>query len=48
MNVSSFRILFSAYIILGFMLMTITLMQSLGKASKASVAGPPTDLHRPF
>ena len=32
-----FRILFSTYILLGFLIMAITLMQSLGKASKASV-----------
>lgn len=37
MGAANFRILFSTYIILGLMLMTITLMQSLGKASKASV-----------
>ena len=36
-GVRDFRILFSAYIVLGFVLMAITLMQSLGKASKASV-----------
>ena len=34
---TDFRILFSTYILLGFMLMVITLMQSLGKASKASI-----------
>lgn len=32
-----FRLLFSTYILLGFLIMAITLMQSLGKASKASV-----------
>lgn len=37
MGAADFRILFSTYIVLGFMLMVITLMQSLGKASKASV-----------
>lgn len=37
MGVSGFRILFSTYIVIGFLLMVITLMQSLGKASKASV-----------
>lgn len=37
MGVTDFRILFSTYIFLGLMLMAITLMQSLGKASKASV-----------
>lgn len=36
-GVRDFRILFSTYIVLGFVLMVITLMQSLGKASKASV-----------
>lgn len=36
-GVTDFRILFSTYIVLGFVLMVITLMQSLGKASKASV-----------
>ena len=36
-GVTDFRILFSTYILLGFVLMVITLMQSLGKASKASV-----------
>ncbi len=36
-GVADFRILFSTYILLGFVLMVITLMQSLGKASKASV-----------
>ena len=37
MGVTDFRILFSTYIFLGLVLMAITLMQSLGKASKASV-----------
>lgn len=37
MGVTNFRILFSTYIFLGLVLMVITLMQSLGKASKASV-----------
>ena len=37
MGVDSFRILFSSYVMIGFLLMVITLMQSLGKASKASV-----------
>lgn len=32
-----FRVLFSTYIILGFLITSITLFQSLGKASKASV-----------
>lgn len=36
-GVTDFRILFSTYIFLGFVLMVITLMQSLGKASKASI-----------
>lgn len=36
-GVTPFRILFSTYILLGFLIMAITLMQSLGKASKASV-----------
>lgn len=36
-GVADFRILFSTYILLGFVLMVITLMQSLGKASKASI-----------
>lgn len=36
-GVTPFRILFSTYILLGFMIMAITLLQSLGKASKASV-----------
>lgn len=36
-GVAPFRILFSTYILLGFLIMAITLMQSLGKASKASV-----------
>ena len=36
-GVTDFRILFSTYIVLGFVLMVITLMQSLGKASKASI-----------
>ena len=34
---SDFRIMFSTYVILGFLITTITLFQSLGKASKASV-----------
>lgn len=34
---ADFRILFSTYVLLGFFIMTITLMQSLGKASRASV-----------
>lgn len=34
---ADFRILFSTYIILGFLITAITLFQSLGKASKASV-----------
>ena len=33
----SFRIMFSTYIVLGFLITVITLFQSLGKASKASV-----------
>ena len=37
MGVTDFRVLFSTYIFLGLVLMAITLMQSLGKASKASV-----------
>ena len=37
MGVTGFRVLFSTYIFLGLVLMAITLMQSLGKASKASV-----------
>lgn len=37
MGVNDFRIMFSSYILLGFLLMVITLMQALGKASKASV-----------
>lgn len=37
MGVTGFRVLFSTYIFLGLVLMDITLMQSLGKASKASV-----------
>ena len=37
MGVDSFRILFSSYVMIGFLLMVITLMQSLGKAPKASV-----------
>ena len=37
MGVTNFRVLFSTYIFLGLVLMAITLMQSLGKASKASV-----------
>ena len=36
-GVADFRILFSTYILLGFVLMVITLMQSMGKASKASI-----------
>lgn len=36
-GVSDLRILFSTYVLLGFLIMSITLMQSLGKASKASV-----------
>lgn len=36
MGISSFRILFSTYIVIGFLFMVITLMQSLGKVSKAS------------
>ena len=36
-GVAPLRILFSTYILLGFLIMAITLMQSLGKASKASV-----------
>lgn len=36
-GVTPFRILFSTYILLGFLIMAITLMQSLGKASRASV-----------
>lgn len=36
MGISNFRILFSTYILIGFLLMVITLMRSLGKASKAS------------
>lgn len=36
-GIAPFRILFSTYIMLGFLIMAITLMQSLGKASKASV-----------
>ena len=36
-GVTPFRILFSTYILLGFLILAITLMQSLGKASKASV-----------
>lgn len=35
-GVANFRILFSTYIFLGLVLMAITLMQALGKASKAS------------
>lgn len=34
---NSLRMLFSIYIVFGFMITTITLLQSLGKASKASV-----------
>lgn len=37
MGVAGFRIMFSSYVVIGFLLMVITLMQSLGKASKASV-----------
>lgn len=36
-GVTNFRILFSTYILLGFMLMVITMMQAMGKASKASI-----------
>lgn len=36
-GVAPFRILFSTYVLLGFLIMAITLMQSLGKASNASV-----------
>lgn len=36
-GVNSLRMLFSIYIVFGFMITTITLLQSLGKASKASV-----------
>ena len=36
-GVAPFRILFSTYILLGFLIMAITLLQSLGKASRASV-----------
>lgn len=36
-GIAPFRILFSTYVLLGFLIMAITLMQSLGKASKASV-----------
>lgn len=36
-GIAPFRILFSTYILLGFLIMAITLLQSLGKASKASV-----------
>ena len=36
-GVTDFRILFSTYVLLGFLIIVITLMQSLGKASKASV-----------
>lgn len=35
-GVLPFRILFSTYVLLGFFIMAITLMQSLGKAAKAS------------
>lgn len=35
-GVAPFRILFSTYILLGFLIMVITLLQSLGQASKAS------------
>ncbi|MDE6123804.1 MAG: MATE family efflux transporter, partial [Eubacterium sp.] len=37
MGVHDFRVLFSTYITLGIMITVITLFQSLGKASKASV-----------
>lgn len=36
-GIPNFRILFSTYILLGFMLMIITMMQAMGKASKASI-----------
>lgn len=36
-GVAPFRILFSTYVLLGLLIMAITLMQSLGKASNASV-----------
>lgn len=36
-GVGDFRVLFSTYILLGFLITVITLFQSLGKASKASV-----------
>lgn len=36
-GVTPFRILFSTYILLGFLILAITLMQALGQASKASV-----------
>ncbi|ANU49794.1 hypothetical protein ADH76_07550 [Enterocloster clostridioformis] len=36
MGVTDFRFMFSSYVLIGFLLMVITLMQSLGKASKAS------------
>jgi len=36
-GITDFRILFGIYFLYGFMIMVITLMQSLGKASKASV-----------
>ena len=36
-GVDAFRILFGTYVLYGFMIMTITLMQALGKASKASI-----------
>lgn len=37
LGVSEFRILFSTYILMGLVVQTITLMQALGKASKASM-----------
>ena len=36
-GITNFRILFGIYFLYGFMIMVITLMQSLGKASKASI-----------
>ncbi len=36
-GIGDFRVLFSTYIILGFMITVITLFQSLGKAAKASI-----------
>jgi len=36
-GISDFRIMFSTYIILGFLITVITLFQALGKASKASI-----------